>query len=482
MLVYRLCHHFNFNLTNIAGDIMGFLGFLAAQAVFKTAGTIASQVTNTRIAIEHDRNRAHLCDTAMQLNARNRNLLVSDSFVNRHMLLPDNGMEIMSVPGNSVRLAISDPSDPVLNVVISGGDSFTRNCSLMTVILNACAKDIPVLLLHTSNKLLENEIETALPDNKKMIFNAHSISFNPFKGVDLNSICQLIFSSIPSSYGVNSIGRDFIKVMVNLQLLQGNTVDFQRLVTCPYSNLSASIDKKESDGTIKNADADDLRSDLSEAAQHEGKKIAHYIQNLAGQIQHISNCTARNAKSANVSEGIANRQVVSIDIGANTNDLLIDLLINHLKNIFASGQKFLVVLESVNLYNNKNLLPMILSSQNCRYVFSYDDVYTALNSDEKEFTSLLGGVQKAVIHKHPSQMSSSQWSKYLGEYDKQETEYTLNQNQQGGVVVGQSTGNSMRVVPKREPRVKPEMITHLNGFEACIYDSYTRTVLFADML
>jgi hypothetical protein len=245
--------------------------------------------------------------------------------------------------------------------------------------------------------------------------------------------------------------------------------------------LSSSIDRKERENYITRTEAEDLRADLY-ASQSESRVIAHYFQDLGEQIKHIVNCDQRGASSANITEGLANRQVVMIDIGVNTNNLLLDIVVNQLKYLFSSGYKFMMILDNVDLNNNKDLLSMTIHNSSCRFTLSYDDIYSALNSEQNAFSSLLGSTQKAVVFNHPSHISCSQWSKYLGEYDKQEPEYTHTQNLQGGAMMGQSSGNSMRIAKKREARVQPEMINHLSGNEACIYDSNTQTVLFANIL
>ena len=460
---------------------MGIWGTLGTHALLKTVDYSIMAATNAKVKRMDEETRTQIREFAEQANIQNRNLIVADTFANQSMLLPDNGILLLSAPNDSIRLAVSDPAEPVQNVVVTGSNIMARNHSLISVISDASARNIPIVLLHCSNHDIVREVSSNLPSNKSMIYNSKALSYNPFKGLDLSSICQLIYSSIPTTYGVKSIGRDFIRVMVNIQLLQGNIVDFQKLLNCPFNDLSASIDRKEREGFISKTDADDLKADLF-ASQSESRVIAHYFQDLADQINHLSDCTTRNAPSASISEGIQNRQAILIDIGVNTNTLLLDLIINQLRILFSNGYKFMIILDNVNLNSNKDLLPMTIHNSNCRFVLSYDDVYSALNSDENTFTSLLGSVQKAVVFNHPSIPSCSQWSKYLGEYDKQEPEYTHTQNLQGGAMMGQSSGNSMRIAKKREPRVQPEMINHLRGNEACIYDSSTQTVLFANIL
>jgi len=300
----------------------------------------------------------------------------------------------------------------------------------MPIVSDACTRNIPVILLHCSNHDLVNDISSFLPSSRLLSFSSKAISYNPFRGLSLNEACQLLYSSIPQSYGVKSIGRDFIRVMMNILLKQGLEVDFQRLITCPHNDLLPVIDRKANGNFIVKADAVNLKADLI-ASQSESRTISHYLQDLGCQISHITNCSQRDALSSSITEGILKRQVVLINIGANTNNLLVDLLVNQLKSIFSNGGKFMIILDEIDLNLNKELLSITIHNSSCRFVLSYDDVYSALNSDEKSFTSTLGSVQKTVIHAHPSPMSCIQWSKYLGEYEKQEPEYSHNQTLQG---------------------------------------------------
>jgi hypothetical protein len=207
----------------------------------------------------------------------------------------------------------------------------------------------------------------------------------------------------------------------------------------------------------------------------QGQSERSNVQTFFSQLSYqgagvLSNKSNRNS-AVNIKTAVEHNGMLMIDIGSSTNDILLNVLINEVKEILASGKKIMLVLDDISINSNDLLSKVIKSlSSRCLTVLLSDDVYSMLGADDNLFHSFVGNATKCIVFSHTMGVSCSKWAEVFGYYDvdKISKNMSTNQNYQWGYGSGVST--SINVSTNREFIVKPEEISRMKYNEVYILD------------
>lgn len=184
----------------------------------------------------------------------------------------------------------------------------------------------------------------------------------------------------------------------------------------------------------------------------------------------ISNKGNRNS-AVNIKTAVKHNGLLMMDIGSSTNEILINLIVNEIKEILASGKQIMLILDEININSNELLNKLVKSiSSRCLTTFLSTDIYSMLGADENLFYTFTANACKCIIFSHTSGATCNKWSELLGYYDVDKVSQNIatNQNYQWGYSSG--TSNSINVSTNREFIVKPEEISRLKPNEVYILD------------
>ena len=411
-----------------------------------------------------------------ETNVQNRGVIQTNEYSGRLPMLKDE-VFLCSPSASEIRIALlpSKKIGTMPSTIISGGKFAVRNRSVLPVIEDALGRDIPVIVIHCDDEGLTQGLASSGYGHRVNVVERGEFSYNPFIGMNSMEIGRMLFESIPEKYQVKYAARDIISVMAEVIFARKITPSPATLSSCPIFDLATLINKLVNMNVLERPNAERLIADYM-ASQSETRSLAHYLMDLGMQLNRLTNDNGVNG--CDTVSSIERREAVLINVGSNSNDLAIGLVLNHLKLLLDRGNKFLLVLDGIDLVKYKPMLELALHNKT-GFILSYDDLFSSVGGDEKLFSAITGEVGKTIIYSTTSGFSCTQWSKYLGDYERHEPKENISIGQQGFVGTNVNQGASVDI--KREARVPPEVINQLQGTQACIYDGASNAIMFVDI-
>jgi hypothetical protein len=438
------------------------------QGVSAVAGTVAKNTAHRKMDALHRQ--------CFEQNIRRRGILISEQYSGNLPMLKG---EFFPIPttSKSVRLALLPAAQVGVaqSVIVTGSRSVLRNKTLSSIIKNAINNNLGCVVIHCGNSNLEQVLQSTNIGYGLNVIQRGSLSYNPFIGMNSLEISQMLFNSIPEKYTIKFPARDIIRVACEVIFAQNMTPSPATLADCPLLELLRIINKLTKRENLDLRLSERLISDYM-SSQSECRTLLHYLQDLSSQLRSLTNDNGING--CDIVSALDKGETVLINVGTNSNDLAIGLLINHMKTLLDIQQQFLIILDEIDLTKYKQLLELTLHNRN-GFVLSSDDLISSISGDEKVFSSITGEVGKMIIHSTASGLSCAQWSKYLGEYERYEPKDSTNIGQQGLIGANVSQGQTLDI--KREARVPPEILKQLQGTQACIYDGNSNAIMFVDI-
>ena len=369
--------------------------------------------------------------------------------------------------------AFFSPVDPLGNILISGGICELRNRAIIGALDCAINSGTSVVVLHAGNQMLENMLYQRY--HNIFVFNRNNSTYEPFIGLSNAEICRLIQSSATKFCEIQSGGQYYIEGMTEFIRSKNIPPYCEMFITCPHLELFDKVDDAETKGYISSSLAQRIKTSMVQG-QAQRSDVENYFNMLRHQAQGllVNKVNLNKAKSLRL---IANHNGFAVlDVGSNTNDLLINLALCDLTSALNNGRKLVLVLDGLSVSASEKLEQIIKNSGVAVYVvISSDDAYSALNADENLFASAIGKAMKSVIYRHTSGLSCNKWAEVLGYYEKQEVSntYTNGRNYQSifSIIPGQMSTDSINVNLKRDYIVRPEEISHMAKDEAYIIDA-----------
>lgn len=363
--------------------------------------------------------------------------------------------------------------------VISGGSAENRARSAASVVACSLSQGVPTIVLHEGNILLQNHIAnaTSFSGNKVIITSSTSV-YDPFYNRSNNEICNLIINSTGNHLLINALGQKYIEGIIELIKSKNIPPYCEMFVRCPHDYLFEKIDDAQHNGYLSDQRAAQIRNQLMQG-QSERANVQSFFSQLAYQGSGIlSNKGSRNS-SVNVRTAVSHDGLIMMDIGSSTNDILLNLIMNEVKEVLTSGKKIMLVLDGINVNSNELLSKIVKSlSTKCLTTILSEDVYSMLGADDNLFLSFVGNACKCIVFSHTVGVTCNKWAEVFGYYDVDKVSQNIGstQNYQWGYSFG--TQYSINVSTNREFVVKPEEISRMSMNEVYVLDRNARELAF----
>lgn len=244
-------------------------------------------------------------------------------------------------------------------------------------------------------------------------------------------------------------------------------------INCPHDVLFDKIDDAVVQGLISNQKATQIRNQLMQG-QNERANVQTFFSQLSYQGAGVLSNKGNRNRVVNIKTAVEHKGMLMIDIGSSTNDILLNVLVNEVKDVLADGRRIMLVLDGININSNEVLSKIIKSlSSRCLITMLADDVYSMLGADDNLFHSIVGNASKCIVFSHRMGISCHKWSEIFGYYDIDKVSQNLGTNQNYQCDYGFGSSNSISVTTNREFVVKPEELSGLAPSEVYILDRNT---------
>lgn len=305
-----------------------------------------------------------------------------------------------------------------INTVVSGTAQFVRNIIIKSQVNCALSGGVPVVMLHSRNSQLASEIFQQSGGVPAAIVDSTSANFSPFLGLQDYEAIDIIMESIPEKYDVKQNARYYLEAVSDLMQANRIAASFNNYLTCPHDTVLDRIDSLVLAGKLSDMNAQAMRSKIM-VGQSEYYKIDSFLRGLSKQMGNASRRKNSQAQPVSIYKSISNKGFISIDVGPNFNSIYVDFLVEQLKTAVQKGSPFLLVLDSLNIVENKKLKEMIsTNSGSLRTVISCDDLLSSCGGNNDLFASVVASAKQYLVFSHTSAVSASQWASVIGEYER----------------------------------------------------------------
>lgn len=363
--------------------------------------------------------------------------------------------------------------------IISGGLQSYRARTAASVVACSLSQGVPVVVLHEGDRELENSIAvaTAFTNNKVIIKHSTSV-YDPFYNRSNQEICNLIMNSVRTPGDIGTLGQQYILGISDFIRSKNIPPYCEMLVRCPHDELIEKIDDAENLGYLTSQKAAQIRG-LIMQGQSERANVQAFFSQLSYQATGVLSSHGSRSHAVNIRTAVEHAGLLMIDIGSSTNDLLVNLLVNEIKDMLSSGKKLMLVIDRIAINSNVLLSNIVKSlSARCLTCILAEDVYSVLGADDNVFHSFVGNACKCVVYAHSVGLTCNKWSEVFGYYDVDRVSHNMGSNQNYQWGYGFGSQNSINVSTNREFIVKPEEINRMASNEVYILDRNAKELAF----
>ena len=403
---------------------------------------------------------------ASESNFQNRAVAILPGISKQQLLLTtsepdDNDVYDYDTQSNTAALDyIWGEGDSLENVIVSGGLSSNRVSSLIPFIIKAQNADLPIIVLHTGNKDLERMIR----NNSRgcEIISAQGCYYDVFRSMPEDDIAYLLYETMKDdkvSPSAESLMRALIEVM---QRTEGN-VTLSNLADYHLINLKNDIDCMKRNGMLSDSEYDEINH-YCLAGSSETDAVRIFLNRLKRQAEAVYGKPGK--VNSNIRKILNQKGVIAIDVGSGGNDLLLELVLNHIRLIQSQGKQVTLLFDELPLSTCSNLIGLLRSSS---YAISNQDFIASLYggeiSGDSLFSTITGDVSKLVLFRHASGTSCQKWSEHIGQYRKIRIKYDISQS---NALMNSNYSRGVSVDETDEPRIRAETLSKLSDGMACI--------------
>lgn len=380
--------------------------------------------------------------------------------------------------------AFFSPSDPLGNVMISGGIPILRDRAVLGSLQSAVANGIGIVIIHAGNSMLESMVQQHYPHS--VVFNRSTSIYDPLIGLSNAEINRMIQAAALKQAEIPSAGQYYIEGMTEFIRSKNIPPYCEMYITCPHLELFDKVDDAEAKGYINSSLAQKIKTYLMQGQMHRSD-VERFFNILRHQTQGLLANKLNLSRAKSLQMAIRNREISIIDIGSNANDLLLNLIFEDIASAVNNGRNVFIVMDGIKISASDKVEQYIRNSGSGVYtVISADDIYSSLNADDSLFNACIGKTLKSIVYQHSSSVSCTKWADTFGFYDKKEVSktYSSGQSYQSAfsIIPGQAEGESIIVNIKRTHRVLPEEINHLNKDEVYIYDAVNGELAYTTVI
>jgi len=360
-----------------------------------------------------------------------------------------------------------------INTIISGTAQFVRNIMTSSQVKCALSGGLPVVILHSCNNELANDVLTVGGSYSCSVVNASSANFSPFIGLNGYDAIDVIMDSIPEKYGLKQNGRYYLEAVTDLMAANRISSSFKNYLTCPHDTLLDRIDKALIAGNLNDSSAQTLKSKIM-VGQSEYFKIESYLRGLSKQMGGALHLKKSPTTPVSLYKTISEQGVITLDIGPNFNSIYLDFIVEQLKVAVGKGNRFMLVLDSMRLSENKKIQELLSGGiNNIPTVIVCDDLVSACGGNQDLFNSIVGSSKQMFIFSHTAATSANYWANVIGEYERIDENISKSKSRMddGMGIWSMNTDNRIQkshtvsTSKRRDFIVSPEKITNMQNNE-----------------
>lgn len=363
--------------------------------------------------------------------------------------------------------------------IFSGQDRLNRTRALVGLADLASFNKIPTVILHQGDGLLQAYIGGSQRISKKLIIQPGSGSYDPFFNRTNQEIASLIKNS--SMDKITSLGQAYIEALADFIRSKNIPPYYDMFARCPHGRIFEVIEESEDLGYISSLQGQDIKNLLIQG-QGEKNLVKSFFDQVSYQGGGILASKSSRARISNIKSLVANQGLIMIDIGSSTNDLLINLITNEIKEALNMGTSLVLIIDEINTRANDQLFDLINSSPaRCLTTISSEDIYSSLGSDERLFYSLVSRASKCLVFSHTSGVSAEKWAQVFGYYDQEKISKNMG-NHGGYFDYGFNSLYSYSISENRDYVVKEEEIRNLKNNTCYLIDKKSKEIGFFNLV
>ena len=393
---------------------------------------------------------------------------------------------------NKKNISYYEPSDiegfierdsGVGSYLISGNNRVNRLRATTSVAVSSLSLGVPVVVLHEGNRDLENMLQSATTfSSVRHIISSNSNTYDPFYNRFDVEIYNLILNSKGDSVLMNAVASEYIKGISKFIQSKNIPPFFDMFLRCPHDTLFDKVEEARLNGHIDDNTALSIRNSLMQG-QGERPGVQSFFSQLSYQGTGVLSNKNTRASVTNVKDVVSKGGIISIDIGSSSNDILINLIVNEIKERINSGAKVMLIVDRITLGANNLLLNLVKSqSQGCLTTLTSDDVYAMAGSDDNLFHSLAGNACKCIVFNHGSGVSCKKWSEVFGYYEEDKVSKNIGGMGSFFPIYGFNPQYTYSVSENSEFIIKPDEINRLSSNEVYILDKVSQELIYSKLI
>lgn len=456
-----------------AFNIMGGVTRAAYGASMWTGNSIYTALQNARTKKEV----REIYNHASEANFQNRSVMIMPNENKQQLLLAtsdpsDNDIYDYDTKSSTPALDfIWGETDYPEGEVVSGGETRTRIEALIPFVHKSQQEGIPLIVLHSGNKEMASMIRNHSVDAE--FIDRGNTYYDVFRGMPMDDIAYLLYETMPDDDS-NPSSESLLRALIEVVLHKEGTVTIQNLAAFPLLNLKDELDRLLKDEEITSLEHKDIdRYYMAGSSETDAVRI--FLNKLNRQAEGIYGKLV--GRNSNMKRMLNQKGVISIDVGGVNNDLIVDLVINHLMLLQSQGREFSILFDDIPISKFPKIRDLLRGRT---YAISQKDFVSSLYGGDIQgdelFSELTGNVTRVVLFRHSSGTSCQKWSDFMGKYKKIRIRYNISQNNS---FINSSDSRGISVDETDEPRVRAETLGKLAGSLACIYS--TDGILFAEV-
>lgn len=312
------------------------------------------------------------------------------------------------------------------NIVISGSNSELRNRGLCAVAWKCYEQRRGSVILHCGNSQLSQMLRDVFNGAENVhLIDSSNPTYDPFVGLNRNEIAQFVLSSAGEHYKVERNGSSYIYGLSDYLQQIGRVTCIDTFTNCLRERSYEDVMEQAERGLISDFVARRINSELAQGQMQFGN-IENYFNVFRQQGSNILADESTFRTAISIKQAIRQNHIISIDIGNSSNELLLNAVLQEIRDTISCGTRFTVMLDSVPVDASESLGQMMRNfSGTCSYVYSSQDVYADTQSTANVFETMLGRAGTVIVLQHYAGATCDAFSRFFGMYHKIEVNHTF---------------------------------------------------------
>ena len=181
--------------------------------------------------------------------------------------------------------AFFDDSEQMANMAFSGGENEYRTRAISRAVECATRQNYSVIILHGSNRLLEQRMRH-LSGNNLIAINPNNPIYDPFIGLTNSEISRMILASTNKGFEIQGQGKYYIDGISDFIRVKKIQPYCNMYITCPHLTLIDKVNDAETKGVIPSNTARNIISQIMQGEIERGN-VENFFTGFANQSQNI---------------------------------------------------------------------------------------------------------------------------------------------------------------------------------------------------